>query len=78
VLTQDGLDQALQEYNLSPILCEGQCFDPRRMTAVEIEETDAVPEGTVVSIYRAGYEWEGEVFRPAQVKVARPRRSNFR
>jgi molecular chaperone GrpE (heat shock protein) len=41
------------------------------MTAVEIEETDAVPEGTVVEIYRNGYEWEGEVYRPAQVKVAR-------
>jgi len=71
-LVQDGLDQALVEYNLFPIACEGQPFDPQRMTAVEIEETDVLPEGTVVSEYRAGYEWNGEVYRPAQVKVARP------
>ena len=29
------------------------------------------PEGTVMGVYRNGYEWEGEVYRPAQVKVAR-------
>ena len=27
--------------------------------------------GTVLEIYRGGYEWNGEVFRPAQVKVFR-------
>ena len=41
------------------------------MTAVEVEETDAVPEGTVVGVFRGGYEWEGQMYRPAQVKVAR-------
>ena len=69
-LTLDRLDQALQDYHLNPILCEGQAFDPHRMTAVELEETDSVLEGTVVSVYRTGYEWEGEVYRSAQVKVA--------
>jgi molecular chaperone GrpE len=69
-LTLDRLDQALQDYHLNPILCEGQAFDPHRMTAVELEETDSVLEGTVVGVYRTGYEWEGEVYRSAQVKVA--------
>ena len=73
-LTLDRLDQALQDYHLSPILCEGQAFDPHRMTAVELEETDSVLDGTVVGVYRTGYEWEGEVYRPAQVKVAGARR----
>jgi molecular chaperone GrpE len=41
------------------------------MTAVDIEETGSVPEGTVVEVYRNGYEWNGEVYRTAQVKVAR-------
>jgi molecular chaperone GrpE len=70
-LTMERLDQALQDYQISPILCEGKEFDSHRMTAVEVEETDSVPEGTVVGVYRTGYEWEGEVYRPAQVKVAR-------
>jgi molecular chaperone GrpE len=77
-LTLDRLDQALQDYHLSPILCEGQAFDPHRMTAVELEETDSVLEGTVVSVYRTGYEWEGEVYRSAQVKVAGARREQTR
>jgi molecular chaperone GrpE len=70
-LILDRLEQALQDYHLNPILCEGKEFDSHRMTAVELEETDLVPEGTVLGVYRAGYEWEGEVYRAAQVKVAR-------
>jgi hypothetical protein len=37
----------------------------------DIEETSSVPEETVVEVYRNGYEWNGEVYRTAQVKVAR-------
>jgi len=71
-LTLQRLDQALQDSHLYPILCEGKLFDPQRMTAVELEETDDVPEGTVVGIYRNGYEWNGQMYRAAEVKVARP------
>jgi molecular chaperone GrpE len=70
-LTLDRLDQSLQECHVSPIVCQGQTFDAHSMTAIEVEETDAVPEGTVVGVYRGGYEWEGQVYRPAQVKVAK-------
>lgn len=68
------LDDLLERYNVRPIHCEGQPFDPRRMSAVDIEESPGVEEGTVVAVYRTGYEWNGEVYRPAQVRVAqRPR-----
>jgi hypothetical protein len=73
-LTLDSLDEALVACCVSRIAAEGRIFDPRRMTAVDIEETDAVPEGTVVEVYRNGYEWNDEVYRAAQVKVARPGR----
>jgi molecular chaperone GrpE len=69
-LTLDRLDQALADYNAREITCAGLAFDPRRMNAVDREESSAVPEGTVLEVYRSGYEWNGEVFRPAQVKVA--------
>jgi molecular chaperone GrpE len=75
-LTLDRLDEALRDCDVNPILCEGKQFDSRRMTAVELEETDSMPEGTVISIYRSGYEWQGEVYRSAQVKVARRKLSN--
>jgi len=70
-LTLDTLDEALVSSGVSRIASQGQIFDPQRMTAIDIEETSSVPEGTVVEVYRNGYEWNGEVFRTAQVKVAR-------
>jgi molecular chaperone GrpE len=70
-LTLDTLDEALVGCGVSRIACQGQIFDPHRMTAIDIEETRSVPEGTVVEVYRNGYEWNGEIYRSAQVKVAR-------
>jgi molecular chaperone GrpE len=70
-LTLDTLDEALVGSGVSRIACQGQIFDPQRMTAVDIDETTSVPEGTVVEVYRNGYEWNGEIYRSAQVKVAR-------
>jgi molecular chaperone GrpE len=61
----------LFQFQVQPIDCEGRPFDPRRMNAVDVEETDRAEEGTVVSVYRMGYEWNGELYRPAQVRVAR-------
>src|SRR5205807_44696 len=64
----ERVDQALEEFNARPIMCQGQVFDPKRMNAVDRQESASVPAGTVVEVYRSGYEWNGEVFRPAQVK----------
>ena len=66
----ERLDQTLGEFNAREIRCLGETFDPRRMNAIDREESAAVPEGTVLEVYRRGYEWNGEVFRPAQVKVS--------
>jgi molecular chaperone GrpE (heat shock protein) len=68
-LTLASLDEALLACRISRIA--DRLFDPQRMTAVEMEETSAVPEGTVLEVYRNGYEWNSEVYRTAQVKVAR-------
>ena len=69
-LALERVDRALADANAREIVCQGQIFDPRRMNAVESEESSTVPEGTVLEVYRSGYEWNGEVFRPAQVKVS--------
>jgi molecular chaperone GrpE len=70
-LSLGSLDDLLFQFQVQPIECEGRQFDPRRMNAIDVEETDRAAEGTVLSVYRAGYEWNGELFRPAQVRVAR-------
>jgi len=70
-MSLEHLNDLLSQFNLRPIECLGRPFDPRRMSAVDVEETAAAAEGTVVFVYRAGYELNGELFRPAQVRVAR-------
>ena len=66
------LDAALEELQVNEIPSMGKPFDPRCMNALEVEESDAVPHGTVLEVFRAGYAWQGHVHRVAQVKVARP------
>jgi GrpE len=67
----ERLDQTLDEFNAREIRCEGERFDPRRMNAIDSAESAAAAPDTVLEVYRSGYEWNGEVFRPAQVKVSR-------
>ncbi len=70
-LSIERLDQTLDEFNAREIRCEGEKFDPRRMNAIDSEESATVAPDTVIEVYRSGYEWDGEVFRTAQVKVSR-------
>ncbi|MGH9628574.1 MAG: nucleotide exchange factor GrpE [Bryobacteraceae bacterium] len=70
-LSVSRLDEILAQFHVREIACRDLVFDPRSMSAVDIEETTQVPEGTVLEVYRPGYEWKGEVYRTAQVKVAR-------
>ena len=71
----ERLDQTLEESNAREIHCEGESFDPRRMNAIDSQEAAGIAEGTVLEVYRSGYEWNGEVFRPAQVIVSRAPRA---
>jgi molecular chaperone GrpE len=70
-MSLERLGDTLAQFGVQEIVCDGQPFDPKSMHAVDVEETDQEPEGRVLEVYRAGYEWKGEVHRPAQVKVAR-------
>jgi molecular chaperone GrpE (heat shock protein) len=72
-LSLDRLDEALVACGVDRIACLNHIFDPQAMTAIDIEQTSEVPEGTVVEVYRDGYEWNGKIYRTAQVKVARNR-----
>lgn len=67
----DRLDEEIKQFGASEIVCEGKLFDPRVMTAVDMEERKDLPDGTVLEVYRTGYVIDTEVLRPSQVKVAR-------
>ena len=71
-LALQRLDEALRELGITPITCRGLPFDPRRMRAVEVDASADAAPGTVLDVFRIGYEWDGRVYRAAEVKVARP------
>ena len=50
---------ALQKLGLEPIVSEGQTFDPNLHHAVEMTETDAAPDQTVLAEYQRGYNFKG-------------------
>jgi molecular chaperone GrpE len=67
----DRIDEALQQLGVSEIICKGKPFDPRKMNAVDVEETADVPDGIVLEVYRTGYMIDTNVLQTAQVRVAR-------
>ena len=74
-LNVERLDDALDDVGVRELNCEGRPFDPHTMRAIEIEETSRVAEGEVLEVYRAGFECNGEILRPAEVKVARTKQT---
>jgi hypothetical protein len=69
-LTRARVAQAFEQLNAHRIQCVGEPFDPRTMNAIERQESATAPEGLVLEVYKSGFEWNGEVLRTAQVKVA--------
>ena len=61
---------ALENAGLEPIAAAGQEFDPQKHEAIEEIESDQ-PSGTVAEEVQRGYLYNGEVLRPARVKVAK-------
>ncbi len=70
-LSLKSLDDLLSRFEVRPIECKGEAFDPRSMSAVDVQETLDAADGTVLAVYRTGYEFNGAVYRTAQVRVAR-------
>jgi molecular chaperone GrpE len=67
------VDEAMDRLGVRPISGVGEPFDPERMEAVEVAQRSDVAEGSVLEVYRSGYQCAGVVLRTAQVKVARSR-----
>jgi len=68
--TLEEFDRVLEEENVDPIDPEpGTDVDPTRHEVL-MRVDDEKPEGTVVDVYRPGYEMAGSVLREAQVTVS--------
>lgn len=69
-LIYQRLYESLKKLGLEPIISAGQPFDPHIHHAVEMVETEGVPDNTVLEEYQRGYNFKGRLLRAAMVKVA--------
>jgi molecular chaperone GrpE len=74
ILTQ--FKQVLEQHGVLAFKSEGEQFDPFRHEAVETEETETVPDSTVMKEFVKGYLCGDRVIRPARVKVAKNKKEN--
>lgn len=65
------LADAARKAGLEPVTALDRPFDPHQHEAIEMVETDAVADGTVVEELQRGYRLQDRLIRPAMVKVAR-------
>lgn len=70
-MIQAQLSGILQQTGVIPIDTQGKQFDPLEHEAVAYEETRSYAEGMITTELQRGYKLQGQVLRPALVKVAR-------
>lgn len=61
----------LASHNVSAISAENMKFDPHLHEVIEMEETDAYEEGTILKEFSKGYKCGDRIIRPARVKIAK-------
>jgi molecular chaperone GrpE len=65
------IERVFPQLGLVPMNCLGQPFDPEKMEVLDTESHPDSPSGTILEVVRQGYHWQGNLFRYAQVKVAK-------
>jgi molecular chaperone GrpE len=69
-LIHKQLLDALAKLSVNPIEAKGETFNPQYHEAVEMVQTDQVPDHQVVEELQRGYKFKDRLLRPAMVKVA--------
>ena len=70
-LVQRNLNNVLQSEGVIKIEPAGQSFEPHEHEAIFFEETNDIPEGTVIKVIRNGYKLHDKILRAAQVTIAK-------
>ena len=65
------LVNTLKSYGVEEISCMEESFDPNLHEAVAMIDDEDTKEGQIVEEVRKGYFLDGELLRPARVKVAK-------
>lgn len=64
------MKQVLADHGIEPFDSKGAQFDPHMHEAIETQESELVPAGTILEEFVRGYKMGNRVVRPAKVKVA--------
>lgn len=67
----------LKEEGVEKIECLNKKFDHNVCEALDQVETDEAEEGTVLAVYQNGYKLNGNLMRPARVKVAKKKKEEI-
>jgi molecular chaperone GrpE len=70
-LISKQLLDALGKLGLQVVHAKGEPFDPHQHQAIEMVETDEVPDGQVFDELQPGYKLKDRLLRPAMVRVAK-------
>ncbi len=70
-LIRKQLQDALQKMNVQRVPAQGQLFDPRVHEAIEMVESNDVPDHHVLEELQPGYRIKERLLRPAMVRVAK-------
>jgi molecular chaperone GrpE len=70
-LINKQLLDALGKLGLQTVHAKGELFDPHQHQAIEMVETDVVPDGHVFDELQPGYKLKDRLLRPAMVRVAK-------
>jgi molecular chaperone GrpE len=70
-LIHKQLQEALQKIGVQRIPAQGQPFDPHLHEAIEMVESNDVPDHHVLEELQPGYKFKDRLLRPAMVRVAK-------
>jgi molecular chaperone GrpE len=70
-LIHKQLQDVLQKLNVQRIPAQGEPFDPNVHEAIEVVESNDVPDHHVLEELQPGYRIKGRLLRPAMVRVAK-------
>ncbi len=76
-LIHKQLSDMLCERGLKRLASVGKLFDPHREEAVGHIVSEHKPEGTILEEMVPGYELNGKLIRPAQVKISTKKKTNL-
>lgn len=66
-----NFEKLLKEEGVEAMNCEGEKFDPYKHEALMTEESDDLPENTIIEELDKGYYLNNNILRPAKVKISK-------